>query len=116
MVAAPIGRGVESGRGCECGLEAAHEQIERFIGVGGDLLGEGIDVRGVRIFAEEKEQAVAQHCCHAGMLHCSMQPCVRACTRACMQPCCHAARQPCSHAAMHAAVQRCSFAAMHAAM
>ena len=65
MVAAPIGRGVESGRGCECGLEAAHEQIERFIGVGGDLLGEGIDVRGVRIFAEEKEQAVAQHC-HGG--------------------------------------------------
>ena len=62
MLGAPIGRGIRSGGWRESGLESAHEQIERFVGVRGNRLGEGIDVRGVRIFAEEKEQAVAQHC------------------------------------------------------
>ncbi len=41
--------------------EPAHEHLNGGVGVGGDILGEGIDVGGVFIFAEEEQQAVTQH-------------------------------------------------------
>lgn len=39
-------------RGCS---EAAHEHLKGFVGVGGDVLGQSVDVVGVRVLAEEKE-------------------------------------------------------------
>jgi len=39
--------------------EPSHDHIEGLVGVGGDILGEGVDIGGVRGFIEEEEQAVA---------------------------------------------------------
>ena len=41
--------------------EPSHDDVEGLVGVGGDVLGEGVDVGGVRVFLEEEEQAVTKH-------------------------------------------------------
>lgn len=41
--------------------ESARNHFERLVGISSDIFSKGIDVRCVRIFAEEEEQAVAQH-------------------------------------------------------